>query len=670
MKLIEGLRNWWQRQTGEEETPFDGDSPAFMVSLVVHMSLVLALGFIPVLVKNNQVNLTITTPSPEEEVVELKVPEEFYFSEQPAEEVGANSVNGDAVALSLAQIVSEVSAIPNHLDVDPSIDSVNVEINNAIEVATGLNYSDNLAVKGAAGEGTTGASGAIDRITQEILLSLEERKTLVVWLFDGTASLVPQRAAIHDRFDRIYQELGIIEAAGNESFTKHDDKPLLSTVVSFGTGIQLMTKKPTDSLAELKKAVMDIKNDDSGTENVFLAVHDAAKNFASFRYTSGENAEPDRNVMLIVFTDEAGSDQTKLEETVKMCRRWAMPVYVIGVPAPFGRKETMMKWVDPNPEYDQTAQWGIVEQGPESLLPERIRMGFASSEEDDDAIDSGFGPYALTRLCVETGGIYFAVHPNRDVRREVGRNEVAAFSAHLKYFFDQEVMRKYRPDYVSVPEYQKRVSQNKARFVLVQASAATQLEQMVSPTLRFVKSDEAAFATALSEAQQVAARAEPKVNAVYELLKQGESDREKETILRWQAGYDLAMGRVIAAKVRTESYNAMLAAAKRGLKFKDEKNNTWILDPADEITVGSALSKLADRAKMYLTRVVNDHPDTPWALLAQRELKTPLGWTWKEEFTDLSPRNMGDGVGNAPAPANDRLMMLKKGPPKRPPPKL
>ena len=29
------------------------------------------------------------------------------------------------------------------------------------------------------------------------------------------------------------------------------------------------------------------------------------------------------------------------------------------------------------------------------------------------------------------------------------------------------------------------------------------------------------------------------------------------------------MGRVLAVKVRTEAYNAMLAAAKRGLKLKD-----------------------------------------------------------------------------------------------------
>jgi hypothetical protein len=232
-------------------------------------------------------------------------------------------------------------------------------------------------------------------------------------------------------------------------------------------------------------------------------------------------------------------------------------------------------------------------------------------------------------------------------------------------------MRKYRPDYVSVGEYQKRVSQNRARKALIDAAAnSVRINPMENPTLRFVKSDEGAFANALSTAQQGAAALEPKINMLYELLRQGEADREKETVLRWQAGYDLAMGRTLAVKVRTETYNAMLAAAKRGLKPKDPKNNTWVLEPSEEISVGSQYAKLAERAKMYLNRVVKDHPDTPWAMLAARELKDPLSWSWKEEFTDTTPQRMGDGNGN-PAPAmNDARRMLQKGPPKRPPPKL
>jgi hypothetical protein len=285
-------------------------------------------------------------------------------------------------------------------------------------------------------------------------------------------------------------------------------------------------------------------------------------------------------------------------------------------------------------------------------------------------MDSGFGPYALTRLCYETGGIYFTVHPNRNVNREVRRNEVEDFSAHLKHFFDPNVMRRYRPDYVSAEEYMRRVSKNKARLSLVKAAEMSAQGQLEPPNLRFVKSDEAAFTNALTEAQKAAAILEPRLNTLYEVLRLGEPDRVKEVEARWQAGYDLAMGRVMAAKVRAEGYNAMLAAAKRGLKFSDPKNNTWLLEAVNEFNTGSQLAKAGEQAKTYLERVAKEHPETPWAMLAELELKTPLGWKWKEEFTDLSPRVAAAPANNAAAAAPARPAMAPKPPPKRPPPKL
>src|SRR5690606_37484019 len=95
-------------------------------------------------------------------------------------------------------------------------------------------FSRDKVVKGTGYVGTTGAVGAIDRITNEILLSLEQRPTLVVWLFDQSGSLKSQRKEIAKRFDRVYEELGVIEASGKSAFTKHDDKPLLTAVASFG----------------------------------------------------------------------------------------------------------------------------------------------------------------------------------------------------------------------------------------------------------------------------------------------------------------------------------------------------------------------------------------------------------------------------------------------------
>ena len=75
----------------------------------------------------------------------------------------------------------------------------------------------------------------------------------------------------------------------------------------------------------------------------------------------------------------------------------------------------------------------------------------------------------------------------------------------------------------------------------------------------------------------------------------------------------------------------------------------------------------------YLQRVVDEHSGTPWAMLAQRELATPMSWQWEEEFTNLSPPRSGSGAGgnNTPRPAtNERAKMLSKPPPKRTLPKL
>jgi hypothetical protein len=660
VKIIDRLRQWWQIRTGEEETPFDGDSPAWVFSMLFHFFLLIAVTFMPAFVEPESENIYLAA-IPEDPIEEIEAPEEFYFNEQPSEEVGANSAGGVTMAQALAQVVDEISDVPNPLENVQPTEIATIEINNTIQVATGPTFDRNLRVKGFVGHGATGAVGAIDRITHEILLSLEERKTLVVWLFDQTESLIPQRRAIHDRFDRIYEELGLIEAAGNPAFKKHEAKPLLTSIVGFGNSVNLITKKPTADLAEIKKALAEMPNDTSGTEKVFEAIFRALNEYKSMRYTDEHRSSPERNVMVVAFTDEVGDDQNGLEQTIKECRRYAVPVYVVGVPAPFGRSETMMKWVDPNPDFDQTPQWGRVSQGPESYLPEHIKLKFSGANEDE-AIDSGFGPYSLTRLCFETGGIYFAVHPNRNVNREVNRGEISAFSSHISRFFDPQIMRTYRPDYVAPEEYLRRVRENKAREALVKAANLTWVSQLESPQTRFAKTDEATFVNALSEAQKAAAKIEPEINMVYETLKLGEADRARENTPRWQAGYDLAMGRVMAAKARTESFNAMLAAAKRGLKFKDPKNNTWILEPANEISTGSQTEKLAAKAREYLQRVTDEHADTPWSYLAAMELDNPIGWRWKEEYTPPPPPPGADNGDANPAPANDALRMLNRRP--------
>ena len=371
----------------------------------------------------------------------------------------ANSLYDDGVALSQAPQLGDVTEVRT-ADL-PLLEHAPIKFEETLRIATGLTLNKNLSVKGSTGVGTTGASGTVDRLLQEIVLSLEERPTLVVWLFDQSASLIRQRQEIHDRFSHIYDELRFVEVRHRQAGI---EQPLLTSIVGFGSQINLLTRQPTADVELLKQTLSEIERDDSGIENVFQAILSSAHQFARLR-KSGQ-----RNVMMIVITDEAGDDQQLLDPCVAACRKYEMPVFVVGVPAPFGRRQAAVKWVDPDPNYDQTPQTGWVDQGPETLLSERIKLRAPGDVSGDEMIDSGFGPFALTRLCYESGGIYFAVHPNREIGKDLQGWQTAAFSSYLQRFFDPDVMRRYRPEYVSSAEYLRQVQQLKCRAALVQAA--------------------------------------------------------------------------------------------------------------------------------------------------------------------------------------------------------
>jgi hypothetical protein len=195
---------------------------------------------------------------------------------------------------------------------------------------------------------------------------------------------------------------------------------------------------------------------------------------------------------------------------------------------------------------------------------------------------------------------------------------------------DPDVMQKYAPEYTDEADYQKLLQGNAACMALHEAAQVAAVEFTQLPQVTFVKRDEAQLSNDVARAQQLAAKLEPGVNRLYDAIEKGESGRAKLTSPRWQAAYDLAMGRAAAAKSRVDGYNVMLAELKRGKNFENATSSTWDLTEAETTDATSALKKLGEKAKMYLERVVADHPGTPWAKLAERELQTPFGWKWTE----------------------------------------
>jgi hypothetical protein len=247
-------------------------------------------------------------------------------------------------------------------------------------------------------------------------------------------------------------------------------------------------------------------------------------------------------------------------------------------------------------------------------------------------MSSGYGPYALTRLTAESGGMYLIAADDEGGVR-----------------FSHEIMRNYAPDYRPIKFYDESVKKNAAKSALVLCAEQTAIQQAPIPPLYFRAENDTILRQQITEAQRPIADLEYHLNKMLDILSKGEKDREKVTEPRWQAAYDVAIGRVLAMQARAFGYNTMLAEMKASPKtFQTKGNNQWYLAPSKDISAGPAVKKLAVRAAVYLKRVVDDHPGTPWAMLAEKELSQPMGWEWKE------------GKVNVPKMARDETDPKKK----------
>ncbi len=372
--------------------------------------------------------------------------------------------------------------------------------------------------------------------------------------------------------------------------------------------MHLLQPVPSRNPEELTKVVREIANDKSGQEQVFTAVDKSLRTFVKHR------KEQRANLMFIVVTDERGDDFSGLEQIIRKCTRTGTRVYCIGNSAVFGREKGYVRyaWEADGDRFEEDLP---VDQGPETAMVEGLQLPFwTAGGLNLDRMSSGFGPYALTRLCAETGGIYFIADQTQGPR------------------FDPALMRRYTPDYRPQRDYEQQLSSNRAKAALVRAATiAVPQEAIAQPRRRFLATNDTVLRQQITEAQKPLATLDYYLQELHQILERGEDHRDRLDTDRWRASYDLAMGRVLAMRVRAYGYNAMLAEMKSSPRpFQNEGSNQWIINPAESSDAGASVRRLHKKAMEYLTRVIDEHPSTPWAWLAKVELEEPLGWDWQE----------------------------------------
>ena len=160
-----------------------------------------------------------------------------------------------------------------------------------------------------------------------------------------------------------------------------------------------------------------------------------------------------------------------------------------------------------------------------------------------------------------------------------------------------------------------------AKMALNRAAAASTKADIPQAKLSFRAENDNLLKKEITEAQKPMAEVGYKLEELLYVLAAGEKGRKKLDTPRWRASYDLAMGRSLAMHVRAYGYNETLSQMKTSPKqFKSKASNQWKLISSKDIKSGPKMRKEAKKAVEYLERVVNEHPGTPWALLAKREL--------------------------------------------------
>lgn len=614
-----------------------------LASVVAHVSVLIIIAVAPL----SWMASDYIPPPPEivfleEDLVipEEDLPEPELDIARPDEEVHENVM----AALANSQAPDIGSEIPLEVISRPNVLEAIDLVPDDLQPLEAVTLNETKLKEGFNGEEIATVEGAVDRITYEIARNVEQHgDVLVVWMMDASLSLVEERQQVADNLDRVFDELAQIPTVRADAVE--------SVVIRFGQGADALVE-PTSDGAAVVAGIQNVTSDESGIENTFTAIFETVDRYKH------QVTRQRRKMMIVVWTDEsgddasdkAGNDYTNLDSLIGYCQRFDVPVYAVGPSAMFGQTLGTRPYV--HPEDGNTYQLPL-NRGPDTMFQERINLPYWFEGGQLNNMYSGLGPYALTRLCRETGGAYFI----KDY--EGGTSP-----------YRLQTMLEYLPQYTSAGEYRQQVTSSKLRTAVLQAVDLFQKQKGLkgTPKLEFEPTG-ATFQTEMLDAQKTVAYNLMVLDQALAFFgpKGMEKEYEKEESARWRAWYDITYGRLLAMYVRNQEYNWACAVMKgKGQDFVDKQSNRWRFVPDEEIRFGSTTKRAADEALRLLTRCVENNPGTPWAEMAQRELKDPLGFEVQERYVaPPPPPENRPGVNNPnpippPPPRGRRMEQLRE----------
>ena len=140
---------------------------------------------------------------------------------------------------------------------------VKLDVRRATEliVPTATMLGQTVSIRGNGAELVGGVEGAVDRIAIEILRHLEQGRTLVVWAFDASGSLLAERQRLSKHIETVYTHINQLDENRLSA-----DSGLLTMVLSFGQDRHALLPKPTAERSEIIEAIQNVALDTSASK--------------------------------------------------------------------------------------------------------------------------------------------------------------------------------------------------------------------------------------------------------------------------------------------------------------------------------------------------------------------------------------------------------------------
>jgi hypothetical protein len=485
--------------------------------------------------------------------------------------------------------------------------AANVSGLSMMPAAPGMDLGGGGGIVGDVTYEATDVGQSLDQIAREILRHLTQHKLTVLWLFDESESMKDDQKAVNQKFDRITSELKSHAEAQDK---KKVVEPLTHVVASFGGDLHYIQEKPTADISVIAKAIDKIPVDESGVENTLHALGIIIDKYSNL-------IKKDRKLLVVLVTDESGDDGGYVEEAHQAVVSRGVPIYIIGRQALFGAENAHLQYVDP---VTKDVYWPTIRRGPETADVELMQWDGLHDRWDEQP--SGLPPYELARITKDSGGIYFLLPSEENMR--VRQREKAYRIADLK---------EYAPDYKSRIAYVSERQKSEFRRTLYDVILATKWRTSNDGSFYYPRHFKINPAEMVPAAQQAIGLSTERLNlllAIQAKLEKIQKLRDREPEKRWQAHYDLMLAQVVAYQVKSYEYRACMEdMIKNPPKPKKMPTSDlvveWVIDHSGErIAPKERTDKKIAEATKLLKEVIDRHPRTPWADLAQDELNRGL----------------------------------------------